>query len=57
MKLPIRETYLIDIKNKPRVIQLVKIGFYVNIESLLYTFYFTITQFAYDAFFVGALEE
>ncbi|CAL8901955.1 conserved hypothetical protein [Bacillus pumilus] len=43
-----QETYLIDIQNKPRVIQLIKIGFYENVSKLLDTFDFTITQFAYD---------
>lgn len=45
---PHQETYLIDIQNKPRVIQLIKIGFYESVSKLLDTFDFTITQFAYD---------
>lgn len=41
-------TYCIDIKGKPRIIQLIKIGYYDNPESVIDTFDFTITQFAYD---------
>lgn len=43
-----QETFEIKIKDKPRLIQLVKIGYYNTVEDLLDSFDFTITQFAYD---------
>lgn len=43
-----QETYTITIAEKPRIIQLIKINFYVDIESVLDSFDFTISQFAYD---------
>ena len=41
-------TYVIDIDNKPRTIQLIKIKYYLSAEEVIDTFDFTITQFAYD---------
>ena len=37
-----------EINNKSRLIQLVKIDYYQTVDDLLDTFDFTITQFAYD---------
>ena len=49
------ETYTITINEKPRIIQLIKIGFYGSVGDVLDSFDFTITQCAYDGcdLFVG----
>ncbi|MGG4552579.1 hypothetical protein [Paenibacillus humicus] len=42
------ETYMMTIKGKNRIIQLIKIGYYKNVEDLLDSFDFSISQLAYD---------
>jgi hypothetical protein len=42
------ETYRLDIDEEPRLIQLIKIQYFRNVDDLLDMFDFTITQFAYD---------
>ncbi|WP_145413442.1 hypothetical protein [Paenibacillus xylanexedens] len=41
-------TYCLDVKGKNRIIQLVRINYYQNPESVLDSFDFTITQFLFD---------
>jgi hypothetical protein len=42
------ETYIVEGVEGNYIVQLIKIGFYKNVESLLDSFDFTISQFAYD---------
>jgi hypothetical protein len=42
-----QETYTITVAEKVRFIQLIKINFYVDVKSVLDSFDFTISQFAY----------
>jgi hypothetical protein len=41
-------TYSLTLAGKPRIIQLIKIGYYLSAKEVIDSFDFTITQFAYD---------
>jgi hypothetical protein len=41
-------TYSLTIEDKPRIIQLIKIGYYISPNEVLDSFDFTISQFLYD---------